>query len=125
MNKDELLKLISNAEIRLSPSQKRISIPIVVRIYKKMKKGLMFNSIQVAKKTIIVDGHHRYLASLLANMKLEMVEYPLTSAKKMTHWELVEFVDEDWDTPEEIKRFNEQDARYNGMTLEALMELIA
>ena len=43
----------------------------------------------------------------------------------MTHWELVEFVDEDWDTPEEIKRFNEQDARYNGMTLEALMELIA
>lgn len=50
---------------------------------------------------------------------------PLTSAKKVTEWSLVELVDEDWDTLDKIKMLNEQDARFNEMSLQRLMELIA
>ena len=82
MNKDELLDLLKGGKIQLNPSQKGISFPIVRRIYKKMKIGLKFDTIQFAEKSNIVNGHHRYLASLFAEVKFEMVECPLTSAKK-------------------------------------------
>jgi len=125
VNKDEVLGLLQGGKIVLRPSQERISFPIVHRIYKKLKIGLKFDSIQVAEKSIIVNGHHRYLASLPADVKIERVECPLTSAKKVTKWEVVELVDEDWDTVDHIKSLNEQDAHYNEIPLEKLMELIA
>ncbi len=125
MNKDEVLDLLQGGKTLLRPSQKRISFPIVQRIYKKFKIGLKFDSIQVAEKSVIVNGHHRYLASLLADVKIERVECPLTSAKKVTKWESVELVDEDWDTVDHINSLNEQDAYYNEIPLEKLMELIA
>ena len=90
-----------------------------------MRIGLRFDSIQVAEYSMIVNGHHRYLASLLAETKLDRVTYPKTSAKEVTPWENVELVDTDWDTPTKIKMLNRQDADYNGMTLEQLTELIS
>ena len=125
MNKDELIRLVQHDLIDLRPSQPLISIPIVLRIYKKMKLGLKFDSIQVADQAVIVNGHHRYLASLLTNTKLEMTQCPLTSAKTITNWSEVQLVEEDWDTPEHIMRLNTQDAQYNNIDLVRLLEMIA
>ena len=110
--------------IHLSPSQKSVSFPIVERICRKMRLGVKTRSIQVAEGSIIVDGHHRYLASLLEGVELDMVDCPLSSAKDFTYWGLVELVDEDWDTPYTIDKLNRQDAKFSGMTIERLMELI-
>ncbi len=125
MNKEELLSKMRGSEIQFKPSQERVSFPVIVRIHKKMEIGLAFDSIQVSENSIIVNGHHRYLASLFTKAELDNVPCPLTSAKKVTEWALVELVDEDWDTTEKIKMLNEQDAKYNGIPIERLLELIA
>lgn len=125
MIRDEVVDLMQSGKIQLRPSQKGISYPIVERIYKKMKADIQFASIQVAHRSVIVNGHHRYLASLLAGIEMDMVECPLTSAKRITTWESIELFDQDWDTVERIDRLNGQDAQFNGMTLEELMNLIA
>ncbi len=125
MKKDELVNLMQSGKIQLRPSQEGISYPIVDRIYRKMIVGIKFDSIQVANRSVIVNGHHRFLASLLAGIEIQMVEYPLTSAKRIGFWESGELVDQDCDTADKIDRLNRQDAQYNGLTTDELMELIA
>jgi hypothetical protein len=38
----------------------------------------------------------------------------------MTDWNAVVFDDEDWDTEAKIKMLNEQDARFNNMSIEEI-----
>ena len=88
-----------------------------------MSIGIKFSGIKVADN-LIIDGHHRYLASLLANYELERIPSNTTSATVVTDWSLVEFVDEDWDTEAKIKMLNELDAKYNNIPLEDIAALL-
>ena len=42
----------------------------------------------------------------------------------VSEWDIVEFVEDDWDTEAKILFLNEKDAIYNGITLEKLNELL-
>lgn len=108
---------------RISTHQK-LCIPIITRIYKKMELGIQFEPIKIYDAEIIIDGHHRYVAAILAKEKLEEVPYPITSSTKKCPWDEVEFVFEDWDTPAKIEELNERDAQYNNMTISELLQLL-
>lgn len=117
---DRLLELIKNGELEMISTHKALSLPIIERIYKKMVLNLKFDSIQV-DKGVIINGHHRYLASKLANFNLDQVLGLRSSAKELIDWQDVILVEDDWDTDAKIKRLNEEDARYNGMSVEELL----
>jgi hypothetical protein len=119
--KDKLIELIHNNNLALVSTHERLCFPIIERIAKKMSIGLLFSSISV-DGNLIVNGRHRYLASLLTDYKLDQVPSSRTAAKEPVDWKSVKLVDEDWDTDAKIKMLNEEDARYNNLTLDELLK---
>jgi len=75
-------------------------------------------------KDLIIDGHHRYVASILAEYDIETAPSSATSATVKYDWGDVEFVIEEWDTPEKINMLNEMDAKYNNLTLKEIVEML-
>ena len=88
-----------------------------------MAAGIKFSGIKV-ENGLICDGHHRYIASILANIPLEIIPGNVTSATTVVGWESVIFDDEDWDTTAKINMLNEQDAAYNNIAVEKIVELL-
>lgn len=118
-----ILNFIAENDIEYSCTHTKLCVPIVDRIYRKMLAGIKFTEIKV-DDGLICDGHHRYLASLLANYTLGIVPSVRTLATNVINWKSVAFDDEDWDTPAKIKILNEQDAEYNNISIEKLVELL-
>jgi hypothetical protein len=118
-----LLNFVKKNNIDLKSTHERLCFPILNRLYKKMRIGLKFSAIKV-DGDLIIDGHHRYLASLLADVHLEKHPSQRTSATKVTEWDVVAFAEDDWDTHAKILFLNELDACYNGITLEKINELL-
>lgn len=88
-----------------------------------MSIGIRFSGIKV-DNGMICDGHHRYLASLMADYPIERIPSASSSTNIVTEWESILFIEEDWDTPAKIRMLNEQDAEYNGIPIEQLIELM-
>src|SRR5690554_2318562 len=122
INKDTILRTLKNSDQILLSSQKRLCLPIIKRIYKKMMNGLKFDDIKVCR-TLIIDGHHRYVSSVLANIRLDAVKSSKTSATIKYDWIDIEFVNEEWDTEDKIQRLNQLDAEFNNITISKLIEL--
>ncbi|SCX93054.1 hypothetical protein SAMN05192588_0311 [Nonlabens sp. Hel1_33_55] len=114
--------LLAQKQPKLNSTHSKLCIPIIYRIYKKMGAGIRFDDIKV-DETLIIDGHHRFISSLLVDDKLDYVDSAKTSATRIYEWSDVEFVEEDWDTQEQIAQFNREDAAFNNISLEKLMEL--
>jgi len=123
ITKEQLLKFVTGHQLELSSTHQKLCIPIINRIYRKMLIGIKFAEIKVSN-SCICDGHHRYLASLLAKYPIGMIPYVNTLATTVIDWESVCFEENDWDTPERIQMLNETDASYNSILLEELVELL-
>ena len=120
----EILRdFIAQNPIELKSTHSKLCLPIINRLYRKMSIGIKFSNIKVAN-SLIIDGHHRYIASLLAKSNLNKVKSNLTSAIEIIDWSLVDFVEEDWDTQAKINMFNEIDAKFNEIPLEKIIELL-
>ena len=122
INKEAVLKAIEESDNTLITTHKKLCLPIINRIYRKMIHGIKFDDIKVCD-TLIIDGHHRYVSSLLANVKLEKVKSSKTSATIEYDWTAVEFVEEEWDTVDKIKRLNELDAEFNNVPIAEIIEM--
>ena len=123
ISKEFIQNFIAENEIELSSTQPTLCIPIIDRIYRKMSYGVSFQGIKV-DEDLICDGHHRYFASLLANVSIDRVPSSRTSATNVVPWKSVVFVEEDWDTDAKIKMLNEQDADFNNIPVDELVELL-
>ncbi|NTE01248.1 hypothetical protein G6M26_02170 [Agrobacterium tumefaciens] len=117
-----ILNVISEGKASLFSSHARLSIPIINRIYKKMINDIKFDDIKICDH-LIIDGHHRYISSLLANINLGSVKSHRTLATLEYDWKNVEFVEEEWDTKSKIKFLNKQDAAFNQITLNKIIEI--
>ncbi len=82
-----------------------------------MENGIKFDDIKVCDN-LIIDGHHRYLSSLIVNLEIGQVLSHKTSATQLIEWDVVEFDENDWDTASKISYLNEQDAKYNQVEVE-------
>lgn len=118
-----MLRFIEANEIELSCTQEKLCVPIVERIYRKMKAGIKFSNIKVDGGSIC-DGHHRYLASLIANSPLDIDPSFTTAATRIVSWKSITFDENDWDTTAKVKILNEHDATYNNIGLDALLEML-
>jgi hypothetical protein len=123
ITKGLILAFISNNKIELNSTHKKLCVPIINRMVKKMLANIKFPDIKV-DNDLICDGHHRYIASVLANFSLEKIPGNITSATPPVEWESVIFEEDDWDTPEKINMLNELDADYNNMTITEIIELM-
>jgi hypothetical protein len=118
-----LMKLFHGEDLKLKSTHQKLCVPIVLRIYKKMLIGIKFPSLKI-HGDLIIDGHHRYLASKLAGIPLDTVPTGKSSATLVTKWSEVMLVLDDWDTEAKIKMLNEIDASFNGIAVELLTELL-
>lgn len=123
LTKEFIIKFIAENNLEYQSTQSRLCVPIIDRIYRKMLVGINFTEIKV-DSTYICDGHHRYIASLLAKYVINTIPSKRTSASQVTDWKSVEFDTEDWDTLAKIKFLNEQDAFYNNLSVDKLIELV-
>lgn len=123
ITKKVIQDLIHKTDIGLNSTHKKLCIPIINRIYKKMLAGINFSAIKV-DNNLICDGHHRYLASLLANFSIERIPIISTPSTTVVDWTLVVFEDLDWDTQAKINMLNEQDAVYNNMTIGQILDIL-
>jgi hypothetical protein len=109
-------------KVDLLSTHAKLSIPIINRLYKKMVNGIKFDDIKICDD-LIIDGHHRYISSILANIDLGKIPSSKTNATNIYDWSTVEFVDEEWDTEQKIKRLNELDAEFNNIPIEKIFEI--
>jgi len=123
LTENKILKVIKSGENLLISTHSKLSLPILNRIYKKMKNGILFDDIKVCDN-LIIDGHHRYVSSLCAGVAIGKVKSSTTSATKEYDWSDVEFVEEEWDTERKIRHLNELDAKYNNTTVEEIIKMI-
>lgn len=123
ITKEIITDFLQKNTLEFNSTHKRLSLPIINRIYKKMKFGIKFDDIKVYDN-LIIDGHHRYISSALANYSIGKSEYHKTSAKLEYNWNVVEFVNEDWDTEHKINHINELDAEYNNITMKQIIDII-
>lgn len=64
-----------------------------------MRNGAQFTGISV-NDGVIIEGHHRYVASVIVEVELGIVPANRTSATVVTEWRTVSFSEEDWDNPQ-------------------------
>ena len=110
-------------ETKLIPTQNKICIPIINRLCRKMAIGLKFNKIKV-DGDLIIDGHHRYISSVITGFMIDSVPSTKTLVTKSYNWSDILFDDNDWDTESKILHLNKQDATYNNLELDTLKQLI-
>lgn len=119
----EINKLIEDDQLEFLCSQRSISLPIINRMYHKMRLGIKFPEIKVYNN-IIIDGHHRYLASKIASIDLQKINFTEVNNLKSKGWQELLFDETDWDTPEQILKHIQTDAQYNKISIEKLLSLL-
>ena len=117
-----IVNIIKDGSASLLSSHAKLSIPIINRIYKKMVNDIKFDDIKICE-CLIIDGHHRYISSLLAGVKLGSVPSYRTLATLEYEWTSVEFVEEEWDTKSRIKVLNRLDADFNNIPINKIIEI--
>lgn len=119
----EVQNFLSTQPFIFAATQRKLCFPILMRIYKKMRNGIQFTGIRTSEN-LIIDGHHRYVAALLAEIELDITPTQKTSATEAVAWKEVEIDTQDWDTPAKILMLNELDAKNNQLSLEAISKML-
>ena len=120
----EIKRFIDNKEIALTSTHHKLSLPVIKRIYKKMVNGIKFDDIKICEN-LVIDGHHRYISALLAEIEIGKIKSLKSSATKECKWNDVEFDENDWDTDSKIQYLNEKDAEYNQVDIEIINNIIS
>ena len=119
-----ITNFIKENEIKLTSTHHKLCVPIINRLCQKMWSGIKFDEIKECEG-LIIDGHHRYLSSLITKIEVGVVPSHKTSATVQYNWVDIEFDENDWDTDSKISYLNELDAKYNGIDLERIKEIIS
>ncbi len=116
-------QLFLDGGLDLKPTQNKISLPIAFRIHKKMKANLKFDAIKICDD-LLIDGHHRYIASIIAGAKIEHFPTSKNQTQISFDWKDVSLSTTDYDNPNEIKYYNFNDALRNDMTVDQIEEIL-
>ena len=87
-----------------------------------MKIGIQFDGIKV-NDSRIVDGHHRYICSQLAEFEIELIEWEIAKSSVDYDWSIIEVVEEDYEDERQIKEHNVRDAELNDVDITILENL--
>lgn len=78
-----IIEFLEKNDIKLKSTHSKLSLPIINRITKKMAHGIKFDAIKICDD-LIIDGHHRYISSMLTNINLEKISSSKSSATKIS-----------------------------------------
>jgi hypothetical protein len=106
-----------------APRKRNCLYPSSIECIKKCLPALNFSGIKVFDN-LICDGHHRFIASILADFPIDWIPGRKTMATCIVDWDSVIFEENDWDSPSEINRLNQQDADFNNIPMEKIVELL-
>ena len=115
-------KLLNSNTLDLIATQEALCLPILQRIYKKMKIGIQFDGIKV-NDSRIVDGHHRYICSQLAEFEIEHIDWEIAKSSVDYDWSIIEVVEEDYEDENQINEHNIRDAELNDVDISILEDL--
>jgi hypothetical protein len=116
-------RCLESDDIDFESTHDKLCLPIINRLYKKMKIGLRFSEIKVADR-LIIDGHHRYVASRLAKIELDRIPWQSTSATITTSWRDIDFIEEDYESPADVEEWNRRDALTNGIPIGVILQAL-
>jgi hypothetical protein len=88
-----------------------------------MKVGFKFDAIKTCDG-LLIDGHHRYVASILAGVKIERFPSSKNHSQISYNWDDVILKTNEYDSPSQIKYHNFNDAKRNGTTLEEVKKIL-
>jgi len=114
--------LLDSGSLELVATQVEICFPILQRIYKKMKLGITFDNIRV-NGSRIVDGHHRYICSILSEIEIGKNVWPIPSTAVNFSWDEVIINEDDYENAEMILKHNIRDAELNDVDISVLNDL--
>lgn len=120
----EVQYFIQNNEIPFASTHPKLCVPIINRIYQKMCFNIKFDAIKLCDN-LIIDGHHRYLSSLISGFKIDIIPSYKTAATRTYQWKDVVFEENDWDTASKIEYLNEKDAAYNNLEIKVISKIIS
>lgn len=123
ITKEVIKNFLDNYSVAFKSTHHKLSLPIINRIYKKMVNGIKFEDIKICDD-LIIDGHHRYISSLIAGVKIGCTKYPKSSATITYDWKTIDFTATEWDTEYKIQHLNELDAEFNNITIDKINEII-
>ncbi len=119
---DELREFLKSRNFPLQPTQHKICYPIVQRIYRKMQIGVQFENINI-DNLLLINGHHRYICSLLLQKELGTNEWKSPSNVMNLRWSEIDIDKNDWESIEIISRHNSSDAVKNKIDIKVLEDL--
>lgn len=91
-------KFLKENEFRLRSTHKKVSFPILERIFHKLNNGERFRPIQVDNE-VIVNGHHRYICLSILGLSVETIQWTRSPTSEIIPWSLVIVENLDWDFP--------------------------
>lgn len=106
------------------PTQEKLSVPLICRIYKKMNAGLCnFDAIKIADD-LIIDGHHRYIASKMAGTQIQIFPSTKNYSQRIFDWKGILLNLNEYDSATEIKYHNFNDATKNGISVDLIEKIL-
>lgn len=123
LTKQAVLEVLLHSPLELKPSQNRISLPLLNRLYRKVLIGLSLGGIKV-NEGLIIDGHHKYLAFVFAKQAFDIFPSYTSSATTMYEWKEVQIDENDWDSIDWVRLQNYLDAKTKNISLEELERLL-
>jgi hypothetical protein len=96
---------LSSQEFDLSPTQKRISFPLVKRYVKMLRDGKEPPPIKI-DNSAIVDGHHRYISGRIHGTEPTNVPWTNSPSTPIGSWALILVVSEDYEQGYDETNFN-------------------
>ena len=119
---DELKQFLKYGNFPLQPTQQRICLPIIQRIYRKMQIGVKFENINV-DNLLLINGHHRYICALLLQKELSTNDWKSPPNVMKLLWIDIVIDSNDWESTEIIKRHNLSDAARSEIDIKVLEDL--
>ncbi|KAA3645098.1 MAG: hypothetical protein DWP98_11940 [Bacteroidetes bacterium] len=89
-----------------------------------MKAGFKFDAIKVCDN-LLIDGHHRYIASIIADVSIESFPSTKNHSQITYNWSDVILKTNEYDSPTDIKYHNFNDAKRNGTTIEEVKRILS
>jgi hypothetical protein len=123
INPSTLKNFLNNINSDLKPSQPRLSIPILDRIYNKIHLGITFPPVRI-NNSVIIDGHHRYIAYKFNNQTPEIQIYSAPTLVITYEWKSLVTDSLDWQSNSEVIHFNKLDAQLLNITVSELEQRI-
>lgn len=96
---DALKDFINKTELVYKTAHKKLCFAIIQRIYRRTKLGYYFGDIKTCKeKGIVIEGNHRYLAYILAGIKINYIDGTSSHCDVAISYNQIEFdIHSDWD----------------------------